>query len=318
MRIPNSAEPGYIAHWGNFAALSPKRELVAQKPTTGLKVQGAALNKQLSEKQIIFMGNMPAIKAMAMPKIEKNRDEIVGDIERGMNQAQMAESSPMSKAAAQQILNVATRFLEESQGAAFAINFGNEGISTTLLAEFTPGSYMGNLVSQLHSSDEQMLAGLPTGKYLFLGGMNLNSDALIKAFDDATGPIMNAMGEGQANAADIKRYMMAMRSSLAATKSQSWGFLSPEEGADQQQLMQIIAVQRGDAKTLRAAMKEVSESQAAFQKAMGQENGMQATITPNVKTVGGVQFDQISQTRLLSRHIGIQIVRQTAPETAHR
>lgn len=71
----NEDEPGYVANWGKFAAISPSKALVQNKPQGGLKVSGLAA-RELKEKDIVIYANLPAIKAKALPAMQKLRQQM--------------------------------------------------------------------------------------------------------------------------------------------------------------------------------------------------------------------------------------------------
>src|SRR5512132_689596 len=79
--------------------------------------------------------------------------------------------APILKTYMGQIFVVAEGFLRDCDGATFGINLSKEGISTTLMTEFSPGSYAGKAFAAMKNSDASFTAGLPEGKYFVYGGM---------------------------------------------------------------------------------------------------------------------------------------------------
>ena len=77
---------------------------------------------------------------------------------------------PVAKALINQLVNVADSFLRDAQAATVGISFGENGINSTVMAEFEPSSYIGTAAKGLKNSDASMLTGLPAGKYLVFGG----------------------------------------------------------------------------------------------------------------------------------------------------
>src|SRR5437867_3825344 len=68
-------KPGYAAGWGGYAAISPSKALLQNKPQGGLKVTGLAA-RELKEKDIVVYANLPAIKASLLPKLQQFRQQM--------------------------------------------------------------------------------------------------------------------------------------------------------------------------------------------------------------------------------------------------
>ena len=60
-----------------------------------------------------------------------------------------------------QYFNAAEDFLTDSNGASFSLNLTDEGLNTTLMAEFTRDSYFGKIASGFKNTNTSLLAGLP-------------------------------------------------------------------------------------------------------------------------------------------------------------
>ena len=111
---------------------------------------------------------------------------------------------PVLKAYLGQIFNIAEGFLKDANSVTFGINLNKDGISSTLLAEFEPGSYMGKALAGMKNTDASFTAGLPDGKYFVYGGMTMNPEVDHQLLNDFIGPIE----------AEVKK--------LARTASRSW------------------------------------------------------------------------------------------------
>src|SRR5687768_640569 len=91
----------YVANWGGkYAALSDKKEHLAKKPG-GFKVAGAAAAKEFDTKDISAYVNMKAIRARALPKLQENREKILAEVEKGINEQGQVDPKylPVIKAA---------------------------------------------------------------------------------------------------------------------------------------------------------------------------------------------------------------------------
>ena len=72
--------PGYAANWGNYAALTPRQDILGKKPG-GLKLTGLAA-KEMQEKDAVIYANIPAMRAKLLPQLQKAR----ADVKRQMQQ----------------------------------------------------------------------------------------------------------------------------------------------------------------------------------------------------------------------------------------
>lgn len=94
-------EPGYVANWGTYAAISPVQAIVSKKPG-GLKLSGFAA-KEMQEKDAVFYANIPAMRAKLLPELQKARAKLKKDMQQqfGGGQAGVSGVGPgAGKAAA--------------------------------------------------------------------------------------------------------------------------------------------------------------------------------------------------------------------------
>jgi hypothetical protein len=297
--IKQGEEPGYVAKWGNFAALSPSRAVVAKAPTgNAMKIPGAAAAKEFAGRDVVIYGNMDALRAKALPKLQENREKILAQVEQGITRDEKAAKyAPVFKALVGQLLTVCEGFLRDANGAALSINFGNEGINLAVMAEFNKGSYAGNLISSTKNTNEPLLRGLPAGKYLFFGGSVNNPEATVKALDDFTAPILKevtALGPDMKAASD---YVDALKQYVKSTKKTTFGVVEPTGALGQEPIIQFITIASGDAPAMKAAQQKMVTTQEQMMKAFGMPaDAYKSNVTPKAKTVEGIAFDQISTT----------------------
>jgi hypothetical protein len=285
-------EPGFAADWGKYAAISPKKELLSKKGG-GMQVAGAA-GKEIGSKDVIAYANLKVIRKSLLPLLQQNKGQMLKGIEQQMANAPGANPkyAGVMRAYLGQFVNAAEEFLTDADGATFGLSLSKEGISTTLLAEFEPNSYLGKSFGAMRNSDASFTTGLPQGKYFFFGGMAVDP-AGIKLFNDFVAPIekeLAALGnEGKA----IQQYVSAMKDSLTATKSMNFGMVAPAANMiGQEGIIQVVNVVTGDAAKLADAQKRMLAVQDQFMQATGAGANVKSTATPGAKTVQGVKLDQ--------------------------
>ena len=294
VKFADSEEDAYVANWGKYAVVSPSKEIAALKPT-GLKVQGAVTAKEMQSKDVVMLANLAQLKTKLQPQLAKSKEEVLEQVSKGMeNNEEAKKYTPAVKALVSQLINVADSFLRDAQSATFGITIGDAGISTTLMAEFEPGSYIGNLAKSAKNSDASMLTGLPAGKYLFFGGSVNDPENVAKVFDDLLGPVtteLKTIGDEKATA--INKYVDSLRKYVVATKSQSWGMIAPSGAIGQEPLFQIVSIQSGDPAIMKQSYQDMMATQKELMSAFGvPDDAMKTTTTPNAKTIDGVNFDQ--------------------------
>ena len=154
-KFVDSDKPAYIASWGKYAAMSPSKEIIALKPT-GLKVAGATA-KEMSTKDICVLANVAQLKVKLQPQLAKAKEDALADMDKNMS-PDAAKFAPAIKALVGQFFNIADSTLRDAQSATLSANLGDNGISTTAMAEFAPDSYIGN-DGQEHQEHRRPAAG---------------------------------------------------------------------------------------------------------------------------------------------------------------
>ena len=293
VKMGNHEEPGFVSNWGSYAALSPKREVVATKPAkVGIKFP-AVSSKELNSKDAILVANFKTLGPMLQPKLRENREKWLAEMERGMaGDPQSAKFAPVAKAVVNQALNIADGFLGSTDAALYGVSLTNDGILTSLVAEFKPDTYAGNLVSRAKNSTDLKLQGLPPGKYLFFGGSISDPESTSKCLDDLAQPILReilAMGPEWKAAQD---YYDGLKMYVGASTGSSVGLMAPSGALGAESLIQGVNIQRGSGKQMLEGYKKMMESQQALMTALGvPAEQMKMTYTANAKTVAGVTFD---------------------------
>lgn len=287
-------QPSYIAQWGNYAAVTPAKEVIGLKPS-GLKVAGVSA-KELN-KDIVFYAPMGTIRGKLQPLLAEGRTSILKEMEDGLkNEApEVAKFAPVLKAVVGRLLDVADSFLRDCDAATIAVNFVPEGLNASVVAEFQQGSYIGNFVSSTKNTADSFTKGLPEGKYVIYGGSIGDPAATSKLVADVVEPIMaelKQVGGPQAEAIDkVYQDLMTMVKSMNA---QAFGLFAPQGEVGSAALIQSIQVYKGDAPAIKQAYFGLMENQddlmAAFNLPQGQ---VKYNITKGGKTIGDTSFDQI-------------------------
>jgi hypothetical protein len=192
-----------------------------------------------------------------------------------------------------QLINVADSFLRDAQFATLSINFTENGIASTLMAEFNPTSYIGGVASKLKNSDKSLTVGLPAGKYLFFGGSTNDPATVGKVMDDLLTPITAELTKvGGPETEAVNKYIAALRKYVASSTGQAAGWIAPTGALGQEPIFQILSIQSGNPAEMKKAYTDMMDSQKQLMTVMGMpEDSMKTTNTPNAKTIDGVSFD---------------------------
>lgn len=292
--FPDNEGNGYVAHWGDYAALSPRKSNVLAKPE-GISLQGLAAT-EFASKDAVIWANLPALREIALPKLQANREKILNKITTELSSK--ADANPavtqLAKAVVNQLLNAAEEFLKDGQAATYSLNFGEQGINTTLMTEFAPDSKIGQTVAKVQNSDQNLMAGLPDESYIVMGGLVIDNELVGKLMSDVVDPILQETAALEEQGKPISSYIDALKRALTATRSETFGLIAPTAAIGQGSLIQGLAIATGDANAIAAAQKDMFESQAEMTRLFGAGNTAlpQTTYTENAKTVDGVALNQ--------------------------
>ncbi len=287
-----STEDASVAHWGDYAAVTPRKELLAGKHD-GLKATGVAA-RELEQKDICFYVNFPVLKAKLLPELAKGRIKVQADADEKMADAD-GPKKQLGHAVVDQAFNAVERFLQDAQGTTIGVTIGKAGISSNMIVAFEQGSYLGNLLGGMKTTDGPLMAGLPDEKYLFFGGSVQDPKRITQLIDDLGGPIiakLDALGE---QGTKIRALVELYKAGLAGSDGGAMGLVVPTAALQQGSLIRYLAVMRADAKKLLDAQEQGAELQQSIMAGLGVPAGnmMKTTITKGVKTVDGVSFDSI-------------------------
>jgi hypothetical protein len=292
------SRPVYMVHWGDYAVASPFQATVAQQPTTSLEI-GALAQKELDTKDFVVFANVKALRMMATPQIEKFRLTAAQQIDQQAASGQklgtmdMSKIAPVAKVAVNQILNLAEEFLNDMDDATVSANIGTDGIGETMIMDFLPDSKLGKLVAQSKMTDESLLSGLPDGKYLVYGGSVSNPEQSTQLLSDFVDPIEQAISGLGPDFSSFSDAIDAFKSLMQSQTGERFGLIAPMGTLGQDPLLQAIAINPGDSKTMLNATHKMTDAYQAAMKQLGldQQAGT-TTVTAAAKTVDGVTFDE--------------------------
>ena len=292
-KMGENPNDSYAANWGKYAAVSQVKELVANKPANlGLKVAGLAA-KELDGKDITVLFNVAPARAKLLPKLKESRPQVIADMKEKMGEDEAQKKYvPLAEAAINGAMDLAEQLLNETNAATYGINLTNEGINTTAIAEFDPKSKLGMRAAQIKGSGGSMLTGLPEGKYLFFGGGQLDPKVITETLNDLLKPIEAELAKLGPDGKVFTDYLASARQALGATQASRFGMVAPAGQLGQESIIQMINLATGDGKTLYDAQKKMfAASDAITQLAAQGKVQSKLTLTPNAKTVAGVQLD---------------------------
>jgi len=296
--MPKGNQPGFIANWGKYAAVSPSKEIVAMTHG-GMKLTSPASSKELSGKDMVFFANIPAIKAKVGPSLAEGRAKAITEMEKELTKdPERAKFAPVVKALINQGMNVVEEFLNDSTATTVSINFGETGITSTVLAEFAPDTYLGKMAAGVKTQSADLLAGLPEGKYLVYGGSAGDPQTIEKLINDVLNPVMAELTTADPQAGEAaQRYINGLKAFSTGAKSSVMGWVAPAGNLGQESIFQIVSIQTGDGEQMKAGYADMLAAQQTLMSQFGGEkmkNFMSVETTPNAKTFGGVSFDSVA------------------------
>jgi hypothetical protein len=290
-------EVTYFAHWGDYAAASPTRDIVAKTPTDIIQFDGLAA-KELDGKDIVLLGNLKGLRPKMLQAIDSGRQQAPGEIDQLVSQALKAQGenatkfAPLAKELAGQILDFAQQFAQSADAASFSVNLSPDGIATTFMCQFDPASSLGTHVTEVKNTDESLLNGLATGKYLLFGGASPQQVAEFWA--KFLPPIQKAITDMGPDYSSLNDWLNAVQKMSTASTGSTFGLMMPQSQPGAGALLQFVSIRRGDAKTILDGQREMSDAQQKAFKAVGlQMMATAQTYTKDSKIVDGISFDEM-------------------------
>ena len=291
-RFKDANEDTFVAHWGDYAAITPRKELLAGKHG-GLKPTAAAA-RELDQRDLCLYVNFPALKPLLLPKLAEGRTKVQAQAEQQMANADPAKRQ-LAHAVVDQGFNVIERFLQDADPTTAGLTVGKAGLSGNMVVAFEKESYLGSLLGGMRTTDGPLLAGLPDEKYLFFGGSVQDPKRVTQLINDLAGPIVAQLGAMGDDGRKINTLIDTYKAALANSDSGSVGLVVPTAALQQGSLIRYIAVLHADAAKLKEAQEQLATIQQGVMASLGVQGAgmMKTTIVKDAKTVDGVSFDSI-------------------------
>ncbi|HWE04471.1 MAG TPA: hypothetical protein VG326_18850 [Tepidisphaeraceae bacterium] len=278
----------YLAHRGKYAIMSDKKAHIESKQI-GMKLAGAALH-EMESKDAVFFFNMPLLRERVAPEIKEHRAEWIDEMHKAMaSEAQLKAFEPVFDTLVNEGLDTAEAFLNDADAVLFSVNLSDAGFASAGLVDFKAGSKYGKIVGHLKPGSASLLAGLPDKKYFAFGGMSVEGKASSEVLDDTLDPIIKKLNDANNDTGKkIAALLSDAKAMIAATNHYAVGVVMPTKGLGQESLLQEIAVNTGDAKTINDEEKKIIGETRDVMSLLPQ-NGAKTKITLGAdKTVDGV------------------------------
>jgi hypothetical protein len=289
--------PMYIVNWGEYAAGSNNRNILAQKPT-GLEVGSAAAQAQLDKSDIVVFANTRPIAAEVLPMFRQVKGQGQLELDRALTGVPGFDAKwmPAIQAVAAQVLNTVEQTLMDTNGATISVNISDKGVAFTVVSDFTADGYIGKLMAGLPNTEEDLLKGLPVRKYFFTAGVVGGGDALAGLLKDLLEPVTRALQGAGDQGKPILAAIDSIRQSPAVIKSSAVGMLAPTGQPGTQSLLQEVVVAQGDAPAITQLQRSAFEASQAITAMLPQTPGMKMEykLDPGAATVGDAVLDKVS------------------------
>ena len=156
VHFQSNEDDAFVENWGDYAAISDKKENVLVKHE-GLKTTGLS-KKQLDEQDLCVYVNFPALKTVLLPKLGEGSKSAAEEIAKNVTDPAKLK---IAQVALDEGVKFATEFLNDTQGATMGLSIGNEGISSNMVVDFVPDSYLGQ-AGYANQGDRPAAAGWVT------------------------------------------------------------------------------------------------------------------------------------------------------------
>ena len=293
VHFKDNEDDAFIESWGDYAAISDKKENVVGKHD-GLKLKGISA-KQMDEKDECVFVNFPVLKAVLLPKLKEGADHATEEIDKNTQNMDAAKQK-VAQAALKQGVAAVTEFLNDAEGATMGLSLEKGGIASNMIVELTPDSYLGKLAIAMKSTDQSLLTGLPKENYFVTGGYVEDTAVMEKTIDDLVGPIVTELGGMGDDGKKLITVIDAYKQMIGGVDSATFGVVAPTAALGQGSLFRFLGVYKGDVAKFKDAIAKMTGAQNDVMKAFGmggQADLLKTTVTPNFKTLDGVAFDRI-------------------------
>ena len=287
----------FFAHWGDYAAASPSREILAKPPTDILQTDGLAA-KELDGKDVVLFGNLKGLRPKMLEAIDKARQHAPAEIDQLLSQAVRSQNmdytkfAPLAKEFTNQVLDIAQQFAEGADAASYSVNLSPDGVATTLMCQFEDGSVWGKHVGAVKNTDESLLGGLGAGKYLMFGGSAPQQMAGFWA--KFLPPVEKSITDLGPEYSSINDWLNALQKVSVASTGTTFGLMMPTAAPGAGALLEMVGIRHGDSKVIQEGIRQMQDAQQAVLKTLNMQMIASAqTFTKDSKIVDGISFDEV-------------------------
>jgi hypothetical protein len=292
-------KPVFIAQWGEYAAATQDKTLLAKKPD-GFKVAGLAA-READTKDFTILANIEQMRTVGLPKLKEQRDQMLDGLSKSAGTDENAKKfMPIIKAVVNVYMNAVQDYLEQGTSGVFSIDLSDAGISASGLAEFKPDSRLGQNLAQLKGdSTTSLFAGLPDRKYFLIGGYAADPKVSLQMASNLLDPVIKELAAGDDQLKQVGDIVVSLKDILGATSASASGYVVPTGAPGQDGVLQAVGVSSGDAKTMKENYRKSLLALADLLKNAPQaaNSPLSIELKPDDKTVDGVSLDHM-QTNL--------------------
>ncbi len=290
-------DPSFVANWDGFAAIAPTESVIAAKPVDILKLDGKAA-AEMKSADAVFYSNLVDIGTLLEPELAKGKTEGKAKFLQEVKDAPnyKPELDPLLETAFDQGFGAVEAFLRDGKASTISLNFVEQGVKTSLITEFKPGSYLQTAFAGIKNTTAPLTAGLPVANFITYGGAVNTSAATQKIVDDFIDPIIEKVPDND-DYAFVRNAKTLFNDYNAAAKRFAFAMPTPVGQVGTDALIQIVGFVQGEPVALKKATAELTELQGDFQAMMAQESIKYKSVTnPAAKTIAGVEFDEYVMT----------------------
>lgn len=286
----------YVAHWGDYAATSPSKSLVATKPAEKMKLSELAA-KESNTKDAVVIANLDAIRTFVLPQIQANRDKILDELTKDVSKNEATKKyAPIARAMGSVFLDHLETFISDANTGVLGLDLADDGVATTLLTELKPDSDSGKTIEDLkgEAANGSLLAGLPNRKYYAFGGYAADPVAMQRVVSMIVDPIIKQLADSGEDGKQMADLLEALKTLSGALHSAAAGAVVSDGAFGQDSLLQIVGVGRGDAKEMKQAWGPLMKGLSGVASVMPQKYipvKLGVDFKADAKTVDGVSFD---------------------------
>lgn len=300
-------KPGFAKNIGQYAVLGQNRKVVAAyQPSGGTQQLSQCLGKVgqqcMRSSDAVLMINVEKLAPALEPKLQRLIDEAMQQLDHVSTADPAADMLPMGKAVLTMYANAIKAGLRDTSSVVIGLDLSDKGFGLTESAQFKPGSFLAKVFSDGGGAANQ-LSRLGDQPYLVAMAMDLQGLDCGALVDELLAGLPEEQQLGWLG--PVIQQGIALARPLKGVASVYYPPSQP--GAMGQNMFTGVAVYHVDDAPayLRATQKYIEACDAMSFPAAGsgraadggadgqpQETTVDATYTPNVLQVDGIQVDQ--------------------------